>query len=140
MGISDNKTAEQLYDGVALMHRNLKDGAGTSPSKDSPARLGYSYVPPWLWNGIYDAMTFLSDVMGVGSEPYSNWLKNHQNPAPIEECGLADLTLYFYMAGRGERFSEGTIAGFVKTGKLLAMTERFFELVPTLPETDLRQK
>ena len=58
----------------------------------------------------------------------------------VEECGLADLTLYFYIAGRGERFSEGTIAGFVKTDKLLAMTERFFQLVPTLPETDLRQK
>ena len=46
MGIRDNKTAEQLYDGIALMHRNLKDGAGTSPTEDSPARLGYSYVPP----------------------------------------------------------------------------------------------
>ncbi|WP_237189550.1 DUF6508 domain-containing protein [Rothia nasimurium] len=140
MGIRDKKTAEQLFDGITLMHRNLKDGVETNPAEDSPARLGYSEVPPWLWNGISDAMTFLSDVMGVGSEPYSNWLKNHQDPAPIEECDLADLTLYFYMAGRGERFSEGTIAGFVKTGKLLAMTERFFELVPTLPETDLRQK
>ncbi|WP_237234055.1 hypothetical protein [Rothia nasimurium] len=140
MELRYNKTAEQLYDGITLMHRNLKDGAETNPAEDSPARFGYSAVPPWLWNGIFDAMTFLSGVMGVGSEPYSNWLKNHQNPAPIEECGLADLTLYFFMAGRGERFCEGTIAGFVKTGKLLAMTERFFELVPTLPGKDLRQK
>ena len=40
MGIRDKKTAEQLYDGIALMHHNLKDGAEISPSEDSPARLG----------------------------------------------------------------------------------------------------
>lgn len=46
MGFRDNKTAEQLFDGITLMHRNLKDGTETSPAEDSPARLGYSDVPP----------------------------------------------------------------------------------------------
>lgn len=59
---------------------------------------------------------------------------------PLSELDLNQIATMFTFIARGERFSDGHIAGFVESGKLLILAERFRELKYGTPKSSRKIK
>lgn len=132
----DEKTAVELLEGVRELERELASGyevqwVAPEETEDGLIALGFPEYPEWLWLGVWDGATLLTEALEIDYSPYFDRVKSG-TIGPISEADLGALAAWFVYYASGERFSDGHVASGVEDGNVLAMARRLLEIAPNV--------